>query len=55
MSEYLLLYPAAYLLVGTAIVVADLIDTRIERRRQAKTIARRLSLLKEFADGKRVD
>ena len=54
MAKYWLIFLGFYVFGGISIVAADYAYSWYKRRRQAEAVARRLHLLKEFAQKTRV-
>ena len=54
MAEYWLFFLGSFVLGGITRIALDYAISWHKRQRQAKTVARRLGLLREFAQGKRV-
>lgn len=54
MAKYWMVFLGFYILGGVSLVAIDYVYDRIKRHRRAEAVARRLSLLQEFAKGKRV-
>lgn len=54
MLKYLLFYIGLYVLGAITIVAADYIYRRVKVRRRAAFVTRRIGLLREFAEVKRI-
>lgn len=54
MAEYWLLFLGAFVLGGITRIAVDYALSWYKRRRRTEEVARRLGLLQEFAQGKRV-